>query len=74
MVYAGLLGYWLVEPTRETKADDPASRREGGGDPWSLAPTRAGSLAEKVLRILTNPSAALLLLVFVGATSWRPLF
>ena len=67
MFYAALLGYLLVEPTRESAKNEKA----GAGhldDEFGNAPAEvAGSLSEKVGRILTNPPAALLLLVFIGA-------
>jgi MFS family permease len=67
MVYALLLGYWLVEPTRESAINDTTAG-DRAGEGAGQAPTgRSGSLNAKVLRVVTNPSAALLLLVFVGA-------
>jgi MFS family permease len=67
MVYAGLLGFWLLEPVRESTEVEGATNRPHGGDSLNSPAAGSGSLIEKVTRILTNPAAALLLLVFVGA-------
>jgi len=67
MVYAVLLGVCLVEPDRESTEVDLGQPRPTGEDAWSLPPGSSGSLVEKMARIVTNPAAALLLAVFVGA-------
>jgi MFS family permease len=67
MVYAGLLGYWLIEPRREPNERANANEPRPGNDPLHSTHEREGALVEKVVRILTNPAATLLLLVFVGA-------
>lgn len=69
MVYASLLGFGLVEPARELsrkKAVGDGGLR-GHSENSHLADTGSDSLREKLARILSNPAAALLLLVFVGA-------
>jgi sugar phosphate permease len=84
MLYALLLGACLVEPARDrTKqkktAVDDMDLLDAGDVP--LAQPAAGPLGEKVLRIILNPAAAVLLCVFVGANFvastflvWLPLY
>jgi MFS family permease len=67
MVYAGLLGFCLVEPRRESTDVDAGGKEEVGRSELDPPPSAAGSLEEKVARIVTNPAAALLLVTFVGA-------
>jgi MFS family permease len=67
IVYAGLLGYLLVEPDRESDKNKKAHTGQADDEFGYSPPDGGASLAGKVGRILTNPPAALLLLVFVGA-------
>jgi len=69
IVYAGFLGAMLVEPPRESTATSAGalSARNGGEAALNPAAYSAPALGVKIGRILSNPSAALLLLVFVGA-------
>jgi MFS family permease len=67
MVYAGLLGFWLLEPRRDSAKRRNADPEELELDEVPSSPVGANGLLEKVVRILTNPSATLLILVFVGA-------
>jgi MFS family permease len=67
VIYAVFLGFGLIEPNRprrEVGAAVGVSKRDESG---SAAPTSSDSLLAKLGRILTNPEAALLLIVFVGA-------
>jgi MFS family permease len=82
LVYAAFLGTYLVEPAREVegKADGPKPIGDDF-DEWASAPADSASLPEKVVRIVTNVPAALLLAVFVGANfvaatflAWLPLY
>ncbi len=83
MLYALLLGACLIEPVRD-RAKKKAVRDDveliGKGD-VGAAPPAGGPLIEKVLRIITNPAAAVLLFVFVGANfvattflAWLPFY
>jgi MFS family permease len=81
MVYAVLLGLCLVEPKRESTKLDAGQAQGDGEFEWKSPPGRSGSLEEKIARIVTNPAAALLLVVFVGANfvaatflTWLPLY
>ena len=67
MVYAGLLGFGLVEPVRESTGDKVGDDRKAGPLPSNPSPAGSGSLFERLGRILANPAAALLLTVFAGA-------
>ena len=71
MVYAGILFFGLAEPRREAtaKSEKPDAIDEFLEFENATAPPvgRTDSLSKKVLRILSNPAAALLLMVFVGA-------
>jgi MFS family permease len=67
IIYAALLGFCLVEPRRETNLDHADNEPPINDEQTDRAPATAGSLAEKIRRIVTNPAAALLLVVFVGA-------
>ena len=67
MAYAGLLGFGLVEPVRESTGAAGANDGEGRDDAMMSPPVGSDSLSAKLWRILSNPAAALLLLVFVGA-------
>jgi MFS family permease len=82
MAYAVFLGVCLVEPVRKSK-DGQVDRLEPtlGDEPRNAEPPSFRRLVEKILIILTNPAAALLLAVFVGANfvaatflAWLPLF
>jgi sugar phosphate permease len=65
--YAVLLGLCLVEPRRGATDDHPDGQQPAGDDEEDQAEAGTGSLAEKIRRIVSNPAAALLLVVFVGA-------
>jgi MFS family permease len=67
MIYAGLLGFALVEPVRESNVKKLAEEQDLAGDEGAAAGSGAESLGVKIVRIISNPAAALLLLVFVGA-------
>jgi MFS family permease len=67
MVYAALLGIALVEPRRErTELGASGPERIRGDEPTSPA-AGSGALLAKIARIVTNPAAASLLVVFAGA-------
>ena len=80
--YAIFLGFYLVEPVREVEGKPDVSKPIGDEvEEWSAETAESGSLLEKVVRIVANPPAALLLSVFVGANfvaatflAWLPLF
>jgi MFS family permease len=82
LVYAAFLGLYLVEPAREAEAKADGPKPIGNEfEEWASAPADSASLPEKVVRIVTNPAAALLLAVFVGANfvattflTWLPLY
>jgi MFS family permease len=69
LAYAAFLATVLREPTRDRAKVEPGGRKPAsvGIDEWQSRPADAGTLMEKVVRIVTNPAAALLLTVFVGA-------
>jgi MFS family permease len=67
ILYAAFLGYSLVEPKRHRREIGSASGPMTGDDDWSVPPAGTDPLFDKVIRILSNPGAALLLTVFVGA-------
>jgi len=84
-LYAFLLGALLIEPVR----DRPKTKKKSVLDEMDLigeedvgaAPAAASPFWEKVQRIITNPAAAALLLVFVGANfvattflAWLPFY
>jgi MFS family permease len=80
MAYAVALGFCLVEPQRRSKEGPEAPPNAAGQDTQST-PASSGRLVVKVVRIVTNPVAALLLIVFVGANfvaatflAWLPLY
>jgi MFS family permease len=80
MAYAALLGFCLIEPVREP-AKSSGNKPDHEGEEWESAPTGPDLLLDKVTRIVTNPAAALLLAVFVGANfvaatflAWLPLY
>ncbi len=80
IAYAVLLGLCLVEPGRSASDIKPGKPRPSV-DEWNLPNGDSGSLPAKIARILTNPAAALLLCVFVGANfvgatflAWLPLY
>jgi MFS family permease len=79
MAYALMLGFCLVEPRRAAIEGD-ATKPTGDGESKS-ASDDSGPLFEKIARIVTNPGAAMLLVVFVGANfvattflTWLPMF
>jgi MFS family permease len=81
ILYAGLLGYVLVEPSRESNKHKTPQLDDADDGLGYSAHADGRTLAGKVGRILTNPPAALLLLVFVGANfvaatflAWLPLY
>jgi len=81
MVYAVLLGVCLVEPQRESTEVDAGRPNPTGADESNSPPVSSGLLVDKIARIVTNPAAALLLGVFVGANfvaatflTWLPTF
>jgi MFS family permease len=67
IVYAIFLGFALVEPKRQTGPRDPDQSPITGGDEAGARVANADRLTAKIRRIVVNPAAALLLLVFVGA-------
>jgi len=84
MAYALLLGACLIEPARGRTKTKKTIRDDidlvGEGEVGS-APAPAGPLLEKVLRIVSNPTAAVLLIVFIGANfvaatflAWLPAY
>jgi MFS family permease len=79
MAYALMLGFCLVEPRRAAIEGD--SIRPTGDDESKSASGESGPLFDKIARIVTNPGAAMLLVVFVGANfvattflTWLPMF
>lgn len=79
MAYALTLGFCLVEP-RRAASDNDTSKPIGDDEPRS-ASDDSRPLFEKIARIVTNPGAAMLLAVFVGANfvastflAWLPMF
>jgi len=73
MLYAFVLSFWLVEPRR--------GQAEEVKDSTPVEYVDSATIWEKVARILKNPAALLLLLVFVGANfvastflTWLPTF
>jgi MFS family permease len=82
IVYAAVLWLALIEPLRSQSGGPGAGKPADVGDEeWRLPPVDPGSMGGKLARILTNPAAALLLAVFVGANfvaatflTWLPLF
>jgi MFS family permease len=80
MAYAVLLGFCLVEPARK-RDEGSAGLADPTGEDGKRDPAGFASLVEKVARIVTNPAAALLLAVFVGANfvaatflAWLPFY
>jgi sugar phosphate permease len=67
MVYASLLGFGLIEPVRESNRDRAAGDGKQADDRLKSSADGSGSLGERLGRILTNPAAVLLLMVFVAA-------
>ncbi len=83
LAYAVFLGTVLREPARDHAKEKPKAPAPGGNefDEWDSRAVASGTLTEKVKRIVTNPAAALLLTVFVGANfvaatflAWLPLY
>ncbi len=83
LAYAVFLGTVLREPVRDSGKGELGGTkpdRDGLDDGPSFS-TESGTLMEKVVRIVSNPAAALLLSVFVGANfvaatflTWLPLY
>jgi MFS family permease len=67
VAYAVLLGFILIEPRRESALDTESARHDVADDSWNPSPVGSDSLVKKLGRILTNPAAVLLLVVFCGA-------
>ena len=69
LAYALFLGTVLREPVRDRAKGDPVAKRPAHGDldDWDSIPADNDTVLEKIVRIVTNPAAALLLAVFVGA-------
>jgi sugar phosphate permease len=83
LVYAALLGLWLVEPMRGSTlgTDERASQRPIPAGDRSDSAGESRSLVGKLGRITANPAAAWLLCVFLGANfvamtflTWLPTF
>jgi MFS family permease len=83
LAYAVFLATVLREPARDQFRAKPAGPSPIGDefDAWDSVPPAKGTMVEKVARIVTNPAAALLLAVFVGANfvaatflAWLPLY
>jgi MFS family permease len=81
MAYALMLGFCLVEPRRAAIEGEGDATKPTGDDASKLALDDSGPLFGKVSRIVTNPGAALLLAVFLGANfvastflTWLPMF
>jgi MFS family permease len=81
IVYAVILVIGLVEPARNKTGDEERKRVPAEDADLALAGTERESLRVQMLRIVANPSAALLLCVFVGANfvastflTWIPTF
>ncbi len=71
--YAGLLALSLFDPPREQSPSEADNSPPTSSDSVPRAPG-AGTLFAKVSRIVTNPAAALLLTVFVGANFVAAIF
>jgi MFS family permease len=81
MAYALMLGFCLVEPRRAAIEGEREATKPTGDDESKSASDDSGLLFGKIARIVTNPGAALLLAVFVGANfvaatflTWLPMF
>jgi MFS family permease len=82
IIYGVILFALLVEPGRnQAEAEEKGKRVGPENDDWGPAAPEAATLGEQIRRIIANPAAALLLLVFVGANfvattflTWLPMF
>lgn len=83
LAYAAFLGTVLREPVRDRGKAEPVGKKEASVnlDERQSLSADSSTLLEKVVRIVTNPAAALLLAVFVGANfvaatflTWLPLY
>ncbi len=81
MLYALILVFCLIEPTRTALTAKKDRAIPLDEDEWIAPPAHSDSLGGKIGRIISNPAAALLLVVFVGANfvastflTWLPTF
>jgi MFS family permease len=81
MAYALMLGFCLLEPVRAAMEGEGDATKPTGDHESRAASEDSGPLYGKIARIVTNPGAALLLGVFVGANfvaatflTWLPMF
>jgi MFS family permease len=81
MAYAVFLGVSLVEPSRNLAEGREGPSARPGDQEESPVPIDSRTLFEKIMRIVSNPAAALLLCVFLGANfvaatflTWLPMF
>jgi sugar phosphate permease len=81
MAYALMLGFCLKEPRRARNEDEGEGSNPPGDKESASISDDSGPMFAKIARIVTNPRAALLLAVFVGANfvaatflSWLPMF
>jgi MFS family permease len=81
-IYALVLGFWLVEPARgQAEANKPAPPDPSLVDELDQSKTGRQDLWNKIVRILANRAALMLLVVFIGANfvaaaflTWLPTF
>ncbi len=81
-LYAAWLGLILIEPVRgQSDRIEMTAKGAPGDDDYRLAEAPETSLWIKIVRILTNPAAVMLLFVFIGANfvastflTWLPTF
>ncbi len=81
MLYALILVFCLIEPVRIASCANRDKAMPLDEDEWIAPPAHSDSLGGKIGRIVSNPAAALLLVVFVGANfvastflTWLPTF
>jgi len=82
MAYAVFLGISLVEPSRNRAEETSGKAKQPGEqEEWSDPIDSPARIEKKVMRIVSNPAAALLLCVFLGANfvaatflTWLPMF
>jgi MFS family permease len=81
MAYALMLGLWLVEPRRAAMEEPVDHLKLIADEEGSAASSGIAPLFAKIMRIVRNPDAFLLLGVFVGANfvagtflSWLPMY
>jgi sugar phosphate permease len=80
--YALLLSFFLVEPARgRSEEAGPALAEPSPNDELGTGAASRGNIWDKVFRVLANPTASLLLCVFIGANfvaavflTWLPMF